>query len=225
MLLRKIVLRQQCSEVCALVEFGFFTVWHTHTYPHTHRWLYSSGSQKGSSFCKQGNALCVCVCACVWMMCIWWIRQARTMHYECPTQHFNIFIFMCMCHPFLLSSTSLLLSNKTSAVSLHFLLFFYILRRGNLSKMYSKMFKSVSAFILWELGSLQGIVLWCAKNCQGALCSTVSDLIIWNNHSYYYLYRANGFHLLILKHLEIYTYKWTHWTFYIGVLIYWICYH
>lgn len=221
MLLRKIVLRQQCSEVCALVEFGFFTVWHTHIPTHTHRWLYSSGSQKGSSFCKQGNALCVCVC--VWMMCIWWIRQARTMHYECPTQHFNI--FMCMCHPFLLSSTSLLLSNKTSAVSLHFLSFFYILRRGKLSKMYSKMFKSVSAFILWELGSLQGIVLWCAKNCQGALCSTVSDLIIWNNHSYYYLYRANGFHLLIFKHLEIYTYKWTHWTFYIGVLVYWICYH
>lgn len=195
----------------------FHSVTHTHTHTHTDDSI-AVARRREVPFANRETP-----CACVWMMCIWWIRQARTMHYECPTQHFNI--FMCMCHPFLLSSTSLLLSNKTSAVSLHFLSFFYILRRGKLSKMYSKMFKSVSAFILWELGSLQGIVLWCAKNCQGALCSTVSDLIIWNNHSYYYLYRANGFHLLIFKHLEIYTYKWTHWTFYIGVLVYWICYH
>lgn len=197
----------------------FHSVTHTHTHTHTDDSI-AVARRREVPFANRETP---CACVCVWMMCIWWIRQARTMHYECPTQHFNI--FMCMCHPFLLSSTSLLLSNKTSAVSLHFLLFFYILRRGKLSKMYSKMFKSVSGFILWELGSLQGIVLWCAKNCQGALCSTVSDLIIWNNHSYYYLYRANGFHLLIFKHLEIYTYKWTHWTFYIGVLVYWICYH
>lgn len=146
----------------------FHSVTHTHTHTHTDDSI-AVARRREVPFANRETP---CACVCVWMMCIWWIRQARTMHYECPTQHFNI--FMCMCHPFLLSSTSLLLSNKTSAVSLHFLSFFYILRRGKLSKMYSKCLNLYLHLYCGNLGRCKVLFfdvpktvrVHCAARCQ-----------------------------------------------------------